>query len=75
METTFIISNVKPENMYKGSYKRIFDILNKERIFSEVYESDDSVGMIGNDYHLTISETPDVHEIEQILKLKNVTIK
>ena len=71
----FIISNVNENNKYKGTYAKIFDILNSERIFVEVYETENSKGLIGNEYHLEISEEPSPNIIEKIIKLKNVKIK
>lgn len=70
----FIISNVNSENKFKGAYSKIFEILNADRLFCEVYESEDSKGLIGNEYHLKISETPDFNLVEKILKIKNVKI-
>ncbi len=72
---TFIISNINNENKYKGSYAKIFDILNEDRLFSEVYETEESKGLIVTDYYLTISETPESNLLEKILKLKNVKSK
>lgn len=74
MTTEFKISNVKLELKYKGSYAKIFLILNEDRIFSEVYETNDSRGMVGTDYFLKISECPDTNLLEEILKIKNVTL-
>jgi len=70
----FKIENVNPENKYLGSYKRIFDILNKDRIFSEVYETEESKGFLNGVYYLEISENPDFNILEQILKIKNVKL-
>ena len=74
MTTEFKISNVKSEQKYKGAYAKIFLILNEDRIFSEVYESDDSRQMVGTEYYLKISECPDTNLLEKILKIKNVTM-
>lgn len=71
---TFKITNVKEASQYKGAYKRIFSILGKDLIFSEVYETDDSVGLVGSDYFLEVSMYPDADQFEKILKIKNVTI-
>lgn len=70
-----IISNVKPETKYKGAYAKIFNILNEDRLFCEVYETENSKGLIGNEYYLEISENVDSNLIEMILKIKNVKIK
>jgi hypothetical protein len=71
---TFKIEKVNPEKKYGGAYKKIFDILNRERTFSEVYEIDDSIGFVKGTYWLTISETPDWSDLEAILKIPNVSI-
>ena len=70
----FKISNVNSWNKYNGAYSKIFSILNENRIFSEVYEADDSKGLIKNTYFLKLSETPDCDLLEKILKIKNVTL-
>lgn len=70
----FIINNVRAEKKYKGAYETIFSILNDERIFTEVYETEESIGLVGTQYFLTISETPSPAQLEKILKIKNVTI-
>ena len=72
--TTFKISGVTFTTKYNGSYASIFRLLDRDRIFTEVYETEDSKGLVGNDYFLTISETPEPNILEQILKLKNVEL-
>lgn len=74
MTTKFKISNVNSSNKYKGAYAKIFSILNEDRIFTEVYETDDSKGLVGKDYFLKISENLDANLLEKILKIKNVTL-
>ena len=74
MTTKFKISNVTSATKYKGAYANIFSILNEDRIFTEVYETEDSEGLIGKNYFLSISENPDSNLIEKILKIKNVTL-
>lgn len=69
-----VIKNVNDTNKYTGAYAKIFSILNSDRIFSEVYELDSSVGLVNDTYYLTISETPDFDKVEKIKKLKNVTV-
>ena len=69
-----IISNVNADNKYKGAYARIFHILNKDRIFSPVYETEDSIGLVGSNYFLTLSESPDDQELTKILKIRNVSL-
>jgi len=75
MKNQFKISNVNSSNKYNGAYAKIFLILNEDRIFTEVYELDNSIGLIGSEYFLEISELPDCNLLEKILKIKNVTIK
>ena len=72
--TNILIKNVTEGNQYKGSYKRIFSILNKDSIFCETYETERSVGLKDNNYYLEIERTLDCKEVELISKLKNVTI-
>jgi hypothetical protein len=60
------------KNKYKGSYKRIFDILNEDLIFSEVQSEDDH--LIGNDLYVLFNETFDAPIYDKISKLKNVEI-
>jgi len=72
--TNIIIKKVKEDKKYKGSYKRIFQILNANSIFSETYETDDSIGYLNGEYHLQISCTLDCNEYEKISALKNVEI-
>ena len=72
--TKFEISNVKNENKYKGSYAKIFDILNEDRIFSEVYETEKSIGLVGDVYFLEVSENVDSNLLDKISKLKNVKV-
>ena len=75
MDTNIIIKNVSKENKYKGAYKRIFKILNKDLIFTERYETDDSIGFVDGVYYLTIEGTINPTEHEEISKIKNVFIK
>jgi hypothetical protein len=75
MDTNIIIKNVSKENKYKGAYKRIFKILNKDLIFTERYETDDSTGLVDGVYYLTIEGTINHTEHEAISKIKNVFIK
>ena len=72
--TNILIKNVTEENQYKGSYKRIFNILNKDSISCETYETEKSVGLKEGNYYLEIERTLDCNEEELISKLKNVTI-
>lgn len=72
--TTIIISKVKEENKYKGAYARIFKILNRDSIFSERYETEESIGFKDGKYFLEIEGTLDANEYENINKIKNVEI-
>lgn len=75
METTkFRIININQNNKYKGSYKIIFDILNEDKIFTESYETDNSIGLKNSIYYLEIGEKIEYYKIERILKLKNVIL-
>jgi len=70
--TQLIISNVKKENKYKGAYAQIFNIINEDRIFTEIYETDSSIGLVDNTYYLQLSETLDSNLLDKVLKIKNV---
>lgn len=82
MKTTIKIKNIKNptdierggvKNMYKGSYKKIFDILNSDSIFNEVCS--DNEFLIGNDLTIVFEQyTIDCNQLEQILKIKNVEL-
>ncbi len=75
MNTEITIKKVKEEKKYKGAYKRIFKILNKDLIFTERYESDNSIGFVDGNYYLTIEGTINPSEYESISKLNNVFIQ
>ncbi len=75
MKTKLKISNVNFINKYNGAYAKIFSILNEDRIFSEIYETEDSKGLIDNNYFLELSENIENNMLEKILKIKNVTIE
>lgn len=72
--TTLKISNVTQSNKYKGAYEKIFAIVNRDRIFVEVLETEESVGLLGSVYFLELSETIDQNLLDEILKIKNVEI-
>jgi len=74
MTTKIQIANVKEEKKYAGAYARIFSILNKDSIFGEVCETDESIGLVDNTYHLEIEGTLDCEEETLISSLKNVKI-
>ena len=60
------------KNKYKGAYKKIFDILNKDSIFVE-FESDKEE-LIGNDFYLYFSTIPDADKLKLMSKISNVEI-
>tara|TARA_R110000851_G_scaffold192266_1_gene342996 strand:- start:1836 stop:2066 length:231 start_codon:yes stop_codon:yes gene_type:complete len=72
--TNIVISKVKKENQYKGAYKRIFNILNKDSIFCERYEADESIGYKDGQYFLEIEGSLNWDEEEKISKIKNLII-
>ena len=72
--TNIVISNVKEDKKYKGAYARIFRILNANSIFTERYETDESLGFKDGKYFLEIEGSLDCVEFEEISKIKNVTI-
>jgi hypothetical protein len=72
MNTKLKISNVTNSNKYKGAYERIFSIVNQDRIFVEVHEAEESVGLVGDTYFLELSEAIEPTLLEAILKIKNV---
>ena len=74
MNTNIIISNVKEDKKYKGAYARIFKILNRDSIFCERYETEQSKGFVNGVYYLEIEGTLDSSEEEEISKIKNVII-
>ena len=75
MNTKIIIKNVHNDKKYKGRYEKIFKILEKDLLFTERYETDDSIGWIDGNYYLTIEGTINPSEQEAIEKLKNVFIQ
>jgi hypothetical protein len=72
--TSIIISNVKEDKKYKGSYSRIFKIINSDSIFVERYETEESVGFKNGKYFLEIEGDINCVEFEKISKIKNVEI-
>lgn len=75
MNTKIIIKNVQEDKKYKGRYQKIFKILEKDMIFSERFETDDSIGWFEGNYYLTIEGTINPSEQEAIEKLKSVFIQ
>jgi|TARA_R110002012_G_scaffold4652_5_gene21357 hypothetical protein len=83
MKTQIIISNwtITSSNTQfttnNPSYKRLFNILNKDGLgFSEVYETNNSKGFDNTNktYHIELSDNPTPTQYEKIIKLKNLTI-
>ena len=58
------------------SYKKLFNILNKDSIFCETYETDNSKGFDNTNktYHIELSDNPTPTQYQKIMKLKNLTI-
>ena len=50
MSTKLKISKVTNSKKYMGAYDRIFSIVNQDRIFVEVHEAEESVGLVGDTY-------------------------
>jgi hypothetical protein len=70
-----LITKVKEDKKYAGSYAKIFRILNGDSIFCEVYyESDESKGFENGNYTLEINEDIEPHKLDLILAIKNVTL-
>ena len=74
MNTNIIISNVTREAQFKGAYAKVFRILEADSIFVERFETEDSIGLVGDTYYLEIDGDVDAHEFEAISKIKNVKI-
>jgi hypothetical protein len=72
--TNIVILNVKEDKKYKGAYSRIFKVLNVDSIFTERYETEESIGFKDGKYFLEIEGTIDCAEFEKISKIKNVEI-
>lgn len=70
--TRLRIFGVNEIDKYKGSYKKIFEILRRDDIFSESYETDESIGLKDSIYYLEVGENIESHHMESILKFKNV---
>jgi len=78
---TLVIKNIKNpsavgkdgvKNMYKGSYAKIFDILDEDSVLMQAEASDQK--LIGNDLYVTFDSKPNPSQLEKILKLKDVSI-
>jgi hypothetical protein len=78
---TLVIKNIKNpnelgrdgvKNMYKGSYAKIFDILDEDSIFMQSEALDEK--LVGNDLYVTFDSKPNPSQLEKILKLKGVSV-
>jgi len=59
-------------NKYKGAYKKIFDILDEDSIFSQSEVEDEKLK--GNDFYLYFNLFPDDDKLQRISKIPNVEI-
>ncbi len=75
-----VIKNIKnpqdtirgTKQMYLGSYKKIFEILEEDSIFTEWNVDDER--LIGNDLFLYFNKKPDLDKIDKIEKIQNVQV-
>ena len=72
-ELSIIIKGVTNENKYKGNYKKIFDLIEKDLAFHNPYGTSFEE-LKGNNFYITITPKPESFIIEQISKLKDVEI-
>jgi len=68
-----IIKNINKENMYGGTYKKIFDIIDADVEFFNPFGTEYEE-LKGNDLHIFVTPRPDAHVIEKISKIKNVEV-
>lgn len=73
-ELAIVIKGVTNENKYKGNYKKIFDLIEKDIVFYSPYGTT-SEELKGNDFYITIMPRPESSIIDEISKLKNVEIQ
>jgi rubrerythrin len=66
-----IIKNINKENMYGGTYKKIFDVIESDVEFYNPYGTEYEE-LKGNDLHIFITPRPDGHILEKIAKIKDV---
>jgi hypothetical protein len=78
---TFVIRNIeKPksvekggiQNMYRGAYNRIWDIMNENSIFIE--NNPDGERLIKNDFYVHYPSMPDDDQLKRISRMRNVDI-
>lgn len=72
-ELSIIIKGVTNENMYKGNYKKIFDLIEENITFYNPYGTSFEE-LKNNDFYITITPKPESIIIEKISKLKGVEI-
>jgi hypothetical protein len=70
----FIITNVKEDKKYKGAYAKIFSILDKDSIFTNRHETENSIGFKDGKYFLTIDGNLTPKEYDLIKQITNVKI-
>ncbi len=79
---TFRIKNIKnpdtvsksgTQNKFRGAYAKIFNILERDQIFTDMYWDAGSY-MEGDDLILPISAEPDQYQLDEILQLRNVSL-
>jgi hypothetical protein len=68
-----IIKNINKENMYGGTYKKIFDVIDDDVEFYNPFGTEYEE-LKGNDLHIFVTPRPDSHVIEKISKIKNVEV-
>ena len=68
-----IIKNVNKENKYKGAYKRIFEIIEKEitlyNPYGTIYEE-----LNGTDFKIEITPIPEEHILDRIKQIPNIEV-
>jgi len=72
-ELSIIIKGVTNENKYKGNYKKIFDLIEKDLAFYNPYGTSFEK-LIGSDFYITITPKPESLIIDKISKLQGVEI-
>lgn len=72
-ELSLVLKGVTNENKYKGNYKKIFDIIEKEIVFYNPYGTEKEE-LVGDTFYITITPRPENNIIEKISKLKNVEV-
>jgi hypothetical protein len=72
-ELSIIIKGVTNENKYKGNYKKIFDLIEKDLAFYNPYGTSFEE-LRDNDFYITITPKPESSIIDKISKLQGVEI-